>query len=486
MCRSSPPPPTNPLVTSAANQAGNVNTAVANSWLGNADQFGPNGSTVFNQIGQEQVKDALGNVINVPRFSQTTTLSPEQQKIYDAQTKASQGMLGLANSQIDRLGGVLGAPLDFSHLPKGGTLPTTGPEFTGLQSGPEFARLTGGGLPIQMGVNLAQTPGKFAASGPIQRAVNPRLADVTTGPQDWSEDRLRVEKAIRDRANPQLEQRGRALDASLEAQGFRRGTAAFDAAKDEHNRSLNDFELATIGAGGAEQSRLARDAFTQFGLENQAVGQNNAAQLAAGDYFNRAQAQKFAEDQARGVFGQGATAQNNAARLAAAQYGLGAQGQAFGQRGQMVGQNNAVAQQEAQNEWNRIMYGNDTDQRRFSNATNLAQLQDTQRERAIQEYLLPRQTAINEIGAIRSGSQVQNPQFTPYQAGRVADTSVGANILAADAMRNQQWQQEQQSQNAMLGGLFGLAGTGVMGGMRYGFNPSQWGMNPYQPQGPGY
>ena len=448
MCRSSPPPPTDPRLVSAANQAGNVQTAVANSYLGNANTTDPYGTTTYNQTGTEQIKDAQGNLIDVPRFSVNRQLNPAQQAILDAQNKASSGMLGLANSQIDRLGGVLGTPLDFSHLPKGGTLPTTGPQFTGLQGGPQFARLTGAGLPIQTGLNLGEVGTQFANVGGPDRRV---------GPTDFSKDRLRVEQAIRQRAAPQFAQQREALADKLEQQGFRRGTVAHDRALDQMGRQLNDFELATQRAGGEEQSRLAGLAYQQFGLEN------------------AAQQQAYGQALGRGTFGRESVAQNNAARAAEGAFANAAQGQGFGQRAQALGVNNQAALQEYQNEAARRQYGNQIAQLGFGNQTNLAQLLDTQRERGIQEYLLPRSTAINEIGAIRSGSQVQNPQFTPYQGGRVADTSVGANMLANDAMRNQAWQQEQQNMNATIGAVAGLGSTLATGGMTYGFNPAQWG-----------
>ena len=143
--------------------------------------------------------------------------------------------------------------------------------------------------------------------------------------------------------------------------------------------------------------------------------------------------------------------------------------QALAQRGQIAGFNNQAAQQEWQNAVTGTQYGNELAQRGFGNATNLAQLQDTQRERAIQEMLLPRNQAINEIGAIQSGSQVQNPQFTPYQSGRVSDTPLSQNVYASAALANQASQIKAAEAAAGLGGLFGLAGTGLTAGMRYGF-----------------
>lgn len=50
-------------------------------------------------------------------FTQTTTLSPEQQQLYNLYTQAQQGALGVANQQIGRVGEALGQGFDLNSLP---------------------------------------------------------------------------------------------------------------------------------------------------------------------------------------------------------------------------------------------------------------------------------------------------------------------------------------------------------------------------------
>lgn len=90
---------------------------------------------------------------------------------------------------------------------------------------------------------------------------------------------------------------------------------------------------------------------------------------------------------------------------------------------------------------------------------------DTQRRKdAIAEYLSQRQTPLNEVAALLSGSQVQNPFAVPGYAQNAnvapAPTFAAANALAnyntdvynAEAMQNAQ----------LMQGLFGLGSSGLL------------------------
>lgn len=83
----------------------------------------------------------------------------------------------------------------------------------------------------------------------------------------------------------------------------------------------------------------------------------------------------------------------------------------------------------------------------------------TGRGQAVQEALAERNQPINEISALLSGSQVSQPNFVNTPQTQVAGTDyagiVNSNYQAQVAAANQ----KAQSGNAMMGGLFGLAGT---------------------------
>lgn len=99
------PAPTSPKETSAATTGTNFSTAVTNAYLQNMNEYGPDGSREFNNTGMETVTDPYtGQTYQVPRFSVTTTLSPEQQAIKTQQDGASLNLSTLGNDLSGTLG----------------------------------------------------------------------------------------------------------------------------------------------------------------------------------------------------------------------------------------------------------------------------------------------------------------------------------------------------------------------------------------------
>lgn len=84
------------------------------------------------------------------------------------------------------------------------------------------------------------------------------------------------------------------------------------------------------------------------------------------------------------------------------------------------------------------------------------------RQNRINEAYLPRNQELNTLSALLSGSQVSSPQFVNTPQTQVA----GVDTSAALAMNQQNALAQQQmanaSNNAMMGGLFGLGGAGLM------------------------
>jgi hypothetical protein len=215
-------PPPDPYKTAGAQTGQNVQTAIANSYLGNVDQVGPYGSTTYGQGGSYTMTGPDGQTYQVPRFVQTTTLSPEQQRLYDQQTQLGTGLNNLALSQTQRLADHLGRPVDASALPAVGS--------------------------------------------------------------DFSADRQRVEQALFDRMNPQLERDRASLENTLVNQGFQRGTEAFANAMDQHSRQVNDQRLAVTARGlqeqqglfGMEQANRQRALQEMLALRNQPINEISA------------------------------------------------------------------------------------------------------------------------------------------------------------------------------------------------------------------
>lgn len=114
MSKPSAPEPTDPHETSSAATGTNVSTAIANNIMGNVNQVGPDGTTMFNQSGDYKWTDPYtGETYTVPKFTQTTTLSPEQLAIKE-QTDATKLNLGtLANSQSSFLNDYMAKPFSY-------------------------------------------------------------------------------------------------------------------------------------------------------------------------------------------------------------------------------------------------------------------------------------------------------------------------------------------------------------------------------------
>jgi hypothetical protein len=93
MCKPSPPSPPDPVATAQAQTTSNKETAIANAALNRVNQYTPYGSNTY-QI--------TGNAPDgTPTYSQTVSLSPEQQSLYD---KFTTGQNALADTALGRLG----------------------------------------------------------------------------------------------------------------------------------------------------------------------------------------------------------------------------------------------------------------------------------------------------------------------------------------------------------------------------------------------
>ena len=87
------------------------------------------------------------------------------------------------------------------------------------------------------------------------------------------------------------------------------------------------------------------------------------------------------------------------------------------------------------------------------------QLLLTGRQQAYNELLTERNQPLNEIAALMSGSQVRQPTFASTPQSNVANVDYAGLVNAKHQADMAAWQAEVNSQNAMMGGLFGLGGT---------------------------
>lgn len=110
------PKPPDPIATAAGQTSTNVATAVAEAQLNNQNQITPEGTLTFDQTDTFQFFDPVTKVTyDIPRFTATQALSPEQQLIFDQTQQAELGLASIANQQAGRLENLLGTNVQLGN-----------------------------------------------------------------------------------------------------------------------------------------------------------------------------------------------------------------------------------------------------------------------------------------------------------------------------------------------------------------------------------
>jgi len=369
------PTPPDPTATAQAQTKQSIDTAVANNTIGMVNQRGPDGSLNYNVIGYE-TDPSTGR--QIPRYEAVTSLSADAQKLRDSSNAANLNLSNLAVSQSGRLEGLLAKPMDMNSVPGRA-------DWSGMK-------------PAEYGADLNA----------------PQYADYggDAGLTDTYDvgDSQRYEAALMERMNPQLDRSRQQLETNLANRGIKLGSAAYDRALDESNRSTNDARIAAILNAGQEQSRVAglnRDQASFGNNARQQTFQNTASTTAAN---NANRSQSFADQQA--IQGRGDQNANN----------------------------------------------------RFSQLASIMDAQDRSRAGSLQEQYAARNQPINEISALLSGAQVNTPNFQLATPDRMATTDVAGIAQQGYANQMQAYQQKMAQQNALYGGLFGLGSAKILAG----------------------
>jgi len=404
------PTPPNPYQTAAAQTGTNVSTGVANAFLNNVNQNTPDGSLRYDVTGNYGWTDpSTGQTYQIPQFTSTQSLSPQSQAIRSQTDAAKMNLAGLANSQSASISNLLNT--NFS--PVGGA-PAAG-NAAGIMSVPGAATGYNAGGPIQSSLgDYGQAQSTFGDAGDITRSYGP--AD------NFSADRQRVEDSLMSRMNPQLARERTNIEQRLADQGIRYGSQAYASAMDDYNRQATDTRFGAISQAGQEQARM-----------NQMAQQQ-------GQFQNAAQAQAYAQAQGRGEFANQAQLQNYSQMIGAGSFANAAQQQQNSQNAALAGFGNAgLAQQLAQ-------------QQSGFNAQNAA------RNQYMQEQYQQRNQPLNEISALMSGSQVQNPNWLNSPQSQIATTDIGGLINQNFAQQSQNYQSANSNWQSTMGGLLGLGG----------------------------
>jgi len=87
------------------------------------------------------------------------------------------------------------------------------------------------------------------------------------------------------------------------------------------------------------------------------------------------------------------------------------------------------------------------------------------RGQAFGEMAAQRNQPINEITALLSGSQVQQPNFPQARPSQMPTVDYAGLVNNNFAQRQQNYQREMANQQSLLGGLFGLGSAGITAGL---------------------
>jgi len=229
----SQPSPPDPYATAAAQNAQNQSASQYNSVASNADQINPYGSVSYQAI--EQVPIYTNGQISgyAPRYQQTTTLSPDQQKLMGLETQAKYnlGTTGVQESQY--LNNALSKPVDQSQWQ---------PWQTNLQ------------------------------------ASNIRQSDTPT-------DQAAVQKAMMDSYNYNVAPQQKAQEAQLAARGMSPGGAGYGTYQKTQADALADQTRQAYLASGSEARA------NQAAYNDAATQKFNMSQTLA-NYYNNLRGQE--------------------------------------------------------------------------------------------------------------------------------------------------------------------------------------------------
>lgn len=470
--KSTPAPPPAPDYVGAAKAtaASDLEAARYQTTANRVDQYTPWGSLTYQR-----------DPNNPDKWSQTESLTPEAQRALDAQLAIQQGRSDQANSMLDRVKNSYSQDFNptrlssyLSNVPGVDTSSVGRAGSFGTDSNVN-TNVAGAVAGVQGQIQNAPVASMYTSGIPgVSTSASPYLSGVAgvnqTGPT-FNADLSQGARAAWDSQmallSPELERARTQQSNALQLQGLNPGSEAFNNASSQLNtdqaRQLNALAGQSVLTG------------------NEIANRNYASQLSGFQAGNQAQNQAFS--QGLGVFGaendaRTAALNNQLARYQGDLSGLGfmndARNTAFGQGlQQFLAGNQAQGQNFSQDlaGYQAGLEGLRTNAA-LQGAQNTAQNQAY--AQALQNYATNwqqeqtlRNMPLNELNALLTGAQVQNPDFENYNAQRA---SGGADLLGATNMAgdyasdiyNVQAQQASANRQATASMIGSVAGLGMM------------------------
>ena len=395
---------------------------------------------------------------------------------------------------------------DFNGQVQGQVAPSGQQQTSFANGGPVQTSFNQGG-PIQTGNSYTgQVQGNINTSG--VQAIPTVDAEARRNAEDLSY------RAATSRLDPQWQQRRAMQDTQLRNQGLAAGGEAYDNAQRDLGYQQNDAYLqaqanavqqglanqqAQFGMGlaanqagfgqaqsqgqftNAAQNQGFSQGLANANLNNTAQGQIYGQNLGAMQANNAAQNQQFGQNQAQANFANTAQQNQFGQNIAAGQFANTAQNQGFTQaEAERQANNAAQAQANAQNQ-SQAQFANNTAAQQFGMAQQNAALgnqvgqqlfqqglananlgnQATQQQIQQQAYL--RSLPLNELNALRTGSQVTNPTFQGYNPTQIGQTPVFGAAQSQGQANQNLYNQQAGAANSFNSGLMSLAGTAAGG-----------------------
>jgi hypothetical protein len=99
----------------------------------------------------------------------------------------------------------------------------------------------------------------------------------------------------------------------------------------------------------------------------------------------------------------------------------------------------------------------------YNQALQSGQFGNTAQQQALAQAITQRQLPLNEINALMSGSQIQNPQFQQYTGANVQAAPIANATAQQGAFAQNLYNQDVGSYNQNIAGLYGLGGSAAYG-----------------------
>jgi hypothetical protein len=408
----SAPTPVNYTQAAADQGAANLKSGLQTAGLSNPNVISPYGN-------QTVTFDTTTNP-DMPQATVTQTLTPAAQKALEAQQQVQLSLANLGQQGATTASNVLGTPFKYS----GPDIQTSLGQQRSINYGPAgdaFGLAGGGPAADAYGLASGIDPNQY---GSAQQTLD--LSGVAKMPVNAG---MTGQAAILSRLQPQIQQEQAALNQQLANQGITPGSEAYNNAMRTQGQQANDLytqaALQGINLDTAANQQGYGQALSSAGLYNQGLGQNFGQGLSAQQLTNASIGQNF---------GQGQSAQ---------QLQNAAIGQNFNQAVTAAGLYN-----QAQNQgYNQNLQG--------------AEFGNTAAQQSLAQQLQLRNQPLNEISALMSGSQIQNPQFQGYTGSNVAAAPVFQGAQAGGQQAMDVYGQQMAAKNAQTAALGQVAATGA-------------------------